>query len=171
MESRRCVWPERPPPTLQVGGVPLEGCRWSRGGILAGWLLAEALDVDGDGGEHVLKVGFGLPAVAAVAHAVAVGELADGALDAGPDGVALCQAGSCWPARLQTCSSGSSRGAKPTVRLPSLEVVHVSGAGQGWHWLLVKRAAMTGAPGEDVRSGPCQPLLTWPCGQVTSWRS
>ena len=73
--------------------VVLEG-RWrSRGCALAGWLLAEALDVDGDGGEDVLEVGLGLPAVAAVAHAVAVGELADGALDAGPDGVALVPGG------------------------------------------------------------------------------
>jgi len=35
--------------------------------------LAEALDVDGDGGEDVLEVGLGLAPVAAVAHAVAVG--------------------------------------------------------------------------------------------------
>jgi hypothetical protein len=73
--------------------VVLEGRWWSRGCALAGWLLAEALDVDGDGGEDVLEVGFGLPAVAAVAHAVAVGELADGALDAGPDCVALVPGG------------------------------------------------------------------------------
>ena len=57
--------------------------RWqSRGRVLAGRQLAESLDVDRDGGQDVLKVGFGLAAVAAVAHAVAVGELADGALDA-----------------------------------------------------------------------------------------
>ena len=55
--------------------------------------LAEALDVDGDGGERVLEVGLGLASVAAVAHVVAVGELADGALDAGPDGVALVPGG------------------------------------------------------------------------------
>ena len=60
--------------------VVLEGRWWSRGCALVGWLLAEALDVDGDGSEDVLEVGLGLPAVAAVAHAVAVGELADGAL-------------------------------------------------------------------------------------------
>jgi hypothetical protein len=60
---------------------------------LAGGLLAEALDGDGDGGEHVLRVGFGLPAVATVAHGVAVGELADGALDAGPRCVALVPGG------------------------------------------------------------------------------
>jgi hypothetical protein len=41
--------------------------------------LAEAFDVDGDGGQDVLQTGFGLASVAAVAHAVAVGELADGA--------------------------------------------------------------------------------------------
>ena len=37
----------------------------------------------------MLEVGLGLSPVAAVAHAVAVGELADGALDAGPHRVAL----------------------------------------------------------------------------------
>jgi superoxide dismutase len=31
------------------------------------------------------------------------------------------------------------------VRALSLEVVHVALAGQGWHWLVVKRAAMSGA--------------------------
>jgi hypothetical protein len=55
--------------------------------------LAEALDVDGDSGEDVLEVGLGLPAVAAVTHAVAIGELADGALDAGSDSVALVPGG------------------------------------------------------------------------------
>jgi hypothetical protein len=39
------------------------------GCVLAGRLPAEAFDVDGDGGEHVLQVGFGLSAVAAAAHA------------------------------------------------------------------------------------------------------
>jgi Rad3-related DNA helicase len=41
--------------------VVLEGCRWSPGCALAGRQLAEALDVDGDGGEDVLEVGLGLP--------------------------------------------------------------------------------------------------------------
>jgi hypothetical protein len=73
--------------------VFLERRRWSRGCALAGGQLAEAFDVDGDGGEHVLEVSLGLASVAAVAHAVAAGELADGALDAGPDGVALVPGG------------------------------------------------------------------------------
>ena len=73
--------------------VVLEGCGWSLGCALAGGQLAEAFDVDGDGGEHVLQVGLGLAPVAAVAHAVAVGELADGALDAGPHSVALVPGG------------------------------------------------------------------------------
>jgi len=47
--------------------------------------MAEALDVDGDGDEDVLEVGLGLASVGAMAHAVAAGELADDALDAGPD--------------------------------------------------------------------------------------
>ena len=117
-------------------------------------------------------MGLGLAPVAAVAHAVAAGELADGALDAGPDGVALVPGGSCWSARLRTCSSQSPRREKPTVRLPSPEVVQAARAWQGWHWPLVKRATMSGtASGEGVGQGPCQPLLTWPCGQVTSRRS
>src|SRR5262249_8401006 len=41
----------------------------------------------------MLQVGLGLSPVAAVAHAVAAGELADGALDAGPHGVALMPGG------------------------------------------------------------------------------
>ncbi len=40
--------------------VVLEGCRWSWGCAFARRLLAEAFDVDGDGGEHVLQVGLGL---------------------------------------------------------------------------------------------------------------
>ena len=73
--------------------VLLERRRWSRGCALAGGQLAEAFDVDRDGGQDVLQVGLGLSPVAAVAHAVAAGELADGALDAGPDGVALVPGG------------------------------------------------------------------------------
>jgi hypothetical protein len=73
--------------------VVLERRRRPRGCALAGWELAEALDVDRDGGEDVLRVGLGLPAVAAVAHAVAAGELADSALDAGPHSVALMPGG------------------------------------------------------------------------------
>src|SRR5215831_8468729 len=66
------------------------GTRSAAGGCaLVGWELAEAFDVDRDGGQDMLQVGLGLSPVAAVAHAVAAGELADGALDAGPHGVAL----------------------------------------------------------------------------------
>jgi hypothetical protein len=62
------------------------------------------------------------------------------------------QAGSCWSARLRTCSSSSSHGGNPTVRLPSPEVVQAARTGQGWHCALVKRATMSGAAsGEDVR--------------------
>nr|WP_246076268.1 hypothetical protein [Amycolatopsis cihanbeyliensis] len=69
--------------------VVLEGCWWSWGRRVAGRLPAEAFDVDGDGGEYVLQVGFGLSSVAAAAHVVAVDEFAEGALDAGADGVVL----------------------------------------------------------------------------------
>lgn len=76
------------------------GCRVGRGGpgglsavvgvgFRRGPALTEAFDVDGDCGQHVLQMGLGLPAVAAVAHAVVVGELADGAPDAGQDRVSL----------------------------------------------------------------------------------
>src|SRR5262245_44812175 len=73
--------------------VVLERCWWSWRWVFAGRDLAEAFDVDGDGGQDVLQVSLGLASVAAVAHAVAAGELADGALDAGPDGVALVPGG------------------------------------------------------------------------------
>jgi hypothetical protein len=69
--------------------VVLERRWWSWGRLFAGLQLAEAFDVDGDGGQDVLQVSFGLSPVAAVAHAVAVGELADSALDARPHRVAL----------------------------------------------------------------------------------
>src|SRR5262245_34611584 len=70
------------------------GTRSAAGGCaLVGWDLAEALDVDRDGGQDVRQVSLGLAPVATVAHAVAGGELADGALDAGPDGVALVPGG------------------------------------------------------------------------------
>ena len=73
--------------------VVLERCWWSWGRVFAGRQLAEAFDVDGDGGQDVLQAGLGLSPVAAVAHAVAAGELADGAFDAGPDGVVLVPGG------------------------------------------------------------------------------
>src|SRR5215831_13435423 len=70
------------------------GTRSAAGGCaLVGWELAEAFDVDRDGGQDMLQVGLGLSPVAAVAHAVAAGELADGALDAGPHSVALVPGG------------------------------------------------------------------------------
>ena len=73
--------------------VVLERRRRSRGCALAGWELAEAFDADRDGGQDMLQVGLGLSPVAAVALAVAAGELADGALDAGPHCVALVLGG------------------------------------------------------------------------------
>ena len=113
--------------------------------------LAEALDVDGDGGERVLEVGLGLASVAAVAHVVAVGELADGALDAGPDGVALVPGGVLLVSAVTDLQFEQFARGKPTVRLPSPEVVHAALAGQGWHCFLVKRATMSGAAsGEEV---------------------
>jgi transposase len=54
---------------------------------VAGWPLRRSM-FHGDGREDVLQVGFRLSSVAAVAHAVSVGELVDGALDSGADRVA-----------------------------------------------------------------------------------
>jgi hypothetical protein len=84
--------------------------------------MAEALDVDRDGGQDVLEVGPGLPAVAAVAHVVATGELADGALDAGPDGVALVPGGVPLVSAVAGLQLVELARGKPTVRLPSPEV-------------------------------------------------
>ncbi len=67
----------------------LEGGRRSRRrGSLSRGLTAEAFDVHGDGREYVLQMGFRLSSVAAVAHAVSVSELVDGALDSGTHRVA-----------------------------------------------------------------------------------
>jgi hypothetical protein len=131
--------------------VLLEGRRWPRGCALAGRHLAEALDVDRDGGQDVLQVSLGLALVAAVAHAVAAGELADGALNAGPDGVALVPGGVLLVGAVANLQLVELARGKPTVRLPSPEVVQAGLAGQGRHWRLVKRATMSGAAsGEEV---------------------
>jgi len=96
-------------------------------------------------------VGFGLSPVAAVAHAVAAGELADGALDAGPDGVALVPGGVLLVGAVTDLQFEQFARGEPPVRLPSLEVVQAARTGQGWHCALVKRATMSGAAsGEEV---------------------
>jgi hypothetical protein len=131
--------------------VVLERRRRSRGCALAGWDLAEAFDVDRDGGQDMLQVGLGLSSAAAVAHAVTAGELADGAVDAGPHGVALVPGGVLLVGAVAGLQLVELARGKPTVRLPSPEVVQAALAGQGWHWPLVKRATMSGAAsGEDV---------------------
>jgi hypothetical protein len=113
--------------------------------------LAEPFDVDGDGSEDVLEVGFGLPSVAAVAHAVAMGELADGALDARPHRVALVPGGVLLVSMVTDLRFEQFARGNPTVRLPSPEVVQAARTGQGWHCALVKRATMSGAAsGEEV---------------------
>ena len=118
---------------------------------LAGWELAEAFYVDRDGGQDMLQVGLGLSPVAAVAHSVAMGELADGALDAGPDGVALVPGGVLLVGAVADLQLVELAGGEPTVRLPSPEEVQAALAGQGWHCFLVKRATMSGAAsGEEV---------------------
>ena len=92
---------------------------------------AEALDVDGDGGQDVLEVGLGLSPVAAVAHAAAVGEFADGALDAGPDGVALVPGGvllvsAVAELQFEQLARGEAHGV-----LAVAEVVQAARTGQG----------------------------------------
>ena len=131
--------------------VVLERRRRSRGCALAGCELAEAFDVDRDGGQDMLQVGLGLSPVAAVAHAVAAGEFADGALDAGPHCVALVPGGILLVSavaglQLAELARGEAHGAL---------AVAGGGAGgpggQGWHCALVKRATMSGAAsGEEV---------------------
>ena len=69
----------------------------------------------------------------AVAHAVAVGKLADGALDAGPDGVALVPGGVLLVGAVTDLQVVEFARGEPTVRLPSLEVVQAARTGQGWH--------------------------------------
>jgi len=69
----------------------------------------------------MLRVGLGLSPVAAVAHAVAVGELADGALDAGPGGVALVPggvllAGAVADLQLVELARGEAHGALAVAR-------------------------------------------------------
>ena len=99
----------------------------------------------------MLQVGLGLSSVAAVAHAVAAGELADGALGAGPHGVALMPGGVLLVGAVAGLQLVELARGKPRVRLPSPEVMQAALAGQGWHWPLVKRATMSGAAsGEDV---------------------
>jgi hypothetical protein len=109
--------------------VVLERRRWSRAGS-PGRQLAEAFDVDRDGGQDVLEVGLGLPAVAAVAHAVAAGELADGALDAGPDRVELVSGGVLLAGAVADLQLVELAQGKPTVRLPSPEVVQAAQTGR-----------------------------------------
>jgi hypothetical protein len=81
-------------PGLQPGDlvlieVVLEGGRLAGWACFPGrWQSAEALDVDGDGSQNVLKVGLVLSSVAAASHAVAVDELVDRAFHSGAHRVA-----------------------------------------------------------------------------------
>ncbi|GGZ81603.1 hypothetical protein GCM10010389_19230 [Streptomyces echinoruber] len=99
----------------------------------------------------MLEVDLVLASVAAAAHAVSVGELVDCSLCSGADRVAGLPLGCLLlgtDAELQVAEF--SRG-KPTVRWLSREVVHWARAGQGWHWLLVNRATISGAAvGEEA---------------------
>jgi hypothetical protein len=85
-------------------------------------------------------VGLGLSPVAAVAYAVAAGELADGSLVAGPHSVALVPGGLLLVGAVADLQLVQIARGKPTVRLPSSEVVQAALArgyglaGQGWHW-------------------------------------
>jgi hypothetical protein len=79
----------------------------------------------------MLQVGLGLSPVAAVAHAVAAGELADGALDAGPHCVALVPGGVLLVGVVADLQFVELARGKPTVRLSSLEVVQAALTGEG----------------------------------------
>ena len=100
------------------------------GPVSPGRQMAGAFDVDRDGGHDVLRVGLGLRAVAAVAHVVTAGEVADGALDAGPDRVALVPGGVLLADAVTGLQLVELARGKPTVRLPSPEVVQAAGPGR-----------------------------------------
>ena len=92
-------------------------------------------------------MGFWLSSVAAVAHAVSVGEFVDGAFDSGADRVAglpfrCLLLGADVELQVAEFSWG-----KPTVRALSAVVVQRVRTGQGRHWLLVNRATISGAAG------------------------
>ena len=89
---------------------------------------------------------LGCPRVAAAAHAVAVGELADGALDAGPDGIALVPggvllAGAVTELQLVELTRGESHGA-----------LAVAGGGAGGPGR-AGPALASGEAGDDERAG------------------
>ena len=133
--------------------------------------LAEAFDVDRDGGQDMLQVGLGLSPVAAVAHAVAAGELADGALDAGSHSVALVPGGVLLVGAVADLQ---------LVELAGKAHDALAGAGGGAGGpggaglalaLGEARHDERGGVGPGRGEGPCHPLLTWPLGQVTARRS
>ena len=96
-------------------------------------------------------MGLGLSPVAAVAHAVAAGELADGALGAGPHGVALMPGGVLLVGAVAGLQLVELARGKPRVRLPSPEVMQAALTGQGWHWPLMKHTTISGAAsGENM---------------------
>ena len=126
--------------------VVLERRRRSRGCALAGRQLAEALDVDRDGGQDVLQVGLGLSPVAAVAHAVAMGGFADGALDAGPHRVALV------PGRVLLVSTVTDLQFEQFARGEAHGTLAVAGGGAGGTGG-VGLALRRGEAGNDERGG------------------
>jgi hypothetical protein len=125
----------------------LAGC----GCFLGRCQSAEALDIDGDGRQDVLDVGLSLSSVAAVAHAVAVGELVDGSLHPGAHRVAGLPLGCLLLGTDAELQVAEFSWGKPTVRALSAVVVHWVRARQGRHWLVVNRATISGAAvGEEV---------------------
>ena len=107
-------------------------------------------------------MGLGLPSLAAVAHAVAVGELADGALDAGPDGLALVPGGillvgAVVDLQLVELPRGKAHGA--------LAVAGSGARGPGRACLVLALGETgddeRGRVGRGGRVGPCQPLDIW----------
>jgi hypothetical protein len=134
--------------------------------------VAEALDVDGDGGQDVLQVGLGLSPVAAAAHAVTAGDFADGALDAGLRGVALVPGGillvgrGCGPAARKALA-GEAHGA--------LAVAGGGAGGPGGAGLALglgeARHDERGGVGRGRGVGAVPPLADLALGQVTSLRS
>lgn len=96
-------------------------------------------------------MGLSLSSVATAAQAVAVGEFVDGSLHSGADRVAGLPLGCLLLGADAELQVAEFSWGNPTVRVLSREVVHRARAGEGWHWLLVNLATISGAAvGEEV---------------------
>ena len=131
------------------------------------WLTApsgvESDHVEGDGGEHVLEVGFGQAAVAGMTCAGRGDGLVHGGFGAGPDGVpgppvsVLCCA--LWAA---SWAWWSSRGGTVSCRPARLAVVHWPRTGHGAQVVVSNLMTIASVP-RWVHELPDELILS--CGQ------